>query len=238
VSDQGGAERCEHDAGRAVVHALAQDPQAARARLVPDQLITVFPKFPHRSSTIGLIGTPRKCLNPLLLAALGAVVVLVLAGCGDDDDEGSSTTATQTQTEKSPPAPTVTETQPQLEETEPELEPTETVEPPPETSPEEAPGGAGDEEPARSLALFTGRGGKITPRVVRVPAFISIRVELRSADGREYALRFGDETVRVSSALGSVSTKFDGLRPGKAIVGTPAGGGPKVRVEATAEPGP
>ena len=185
-----------------------------------------------------MIGTPRKCLNPLLIAALGAVVVLVLAGCGDDDDEGGSTTATQTQTENSPPAPTVTETQPQQEETEPELEPTETVEPPPETSPEDAPGGVGDEEPARSLALFTGRGGRITPHVVRVPAFISIRVELRSADGREYALRFGGETVRVSSALGSVSTTFDGLRPGKAIVGIPAGGGLKVRVEATAEPGP
>ncbi len=185
-----------------------------------------------------MIATPRKCLNPLLLAALGAVIVLVLAGCGDDDEEGGSATATQTQTEKSPPPPTVTETQPQQEETEPELEPTETVEPPPETSPEDAPGGAGDEEPARSLALFTGRGGKITPRVVRVPAFISIRVELRSADGREYALRFKGETVRVSSALGSVSTTFDGLRPGASMVGTPAGGGAKVRIEATAEPGP
>jgi hypothetical protein len=239
VGDQGGAERGEDDAGRAVVHALTEDPQAARARVVSDQLITVFPTFPHRSSTIGLIGTPRKCLNPLLLAALGAVIVLVLAGCGDDDEEGTSATATQTQTEKSPPPPpTVTETQPQQEETEPELEPTETVEPPPETSPEDAPGGAGDEEPARSLALFTGRGGKITPRVVRVPAFISIRVELRSADGREYAIRFKGETVRVSSALGSVSTTFDGLRPGASIVGTPAGGGAKVRIEATAEPGP
>jgi hypothetical protein len=184
-----------------------------------------------------LIGAPRKCLNPLLLAALGAVIVLMAAGCGDDDEEGSSA-ATQTQTEKSPPPPTVTETQPQPEETEPELEPTETVEPPPETSPEDAPGGAGDEEPARSLALLTGRGGKITPRVVRVPAFISIRVELRSADGREYALRFKGETIRVSSALGSVSTTFDGLRPGASMVGTPAGGGAKVRIEATAEPGP
>ena len=171
-----------------------------------------------------MIGAPRKCLNPLLLAALGAVIVLVLAGCGDDDEEERTTTAKQTQTEESPPPPppTVTETEPQQEETEPELEPTETVEPPPETSPEDAPGGAGDEEPARSLALFTGRGGKIMPRVVRVPAFISIRVELRSADGREYALRFKGKTVRVGGALGSVSTTFDGLRPGRSIVGTPA----------------
>ncbi len=50
-------------------------------------------------------------------------------------------------------------------------------------SPEDEPGGAGDEEPARTLALFTGEGGRITPRTVRVPAFISIRVELRSEDG-------------------------------------------------------
>ena len=59
-------------------------------------------------------------------------------------------------------------------------------------SPEDQPGGAGDEEPARSLALLTGEGGRITPPTVRVPAFISIRVELRSGDGREYGLRFGD----------------------------------------------
>jgi hypothetical protein len=186
-----------------------------------------------------LIGAPRKCLNPLLLAALGALIVLVLSGCGDDDDEGRTTTSTQTHTEESPPPPpTVTETEPQQEETEPELEPTETVEPPPETSPEDAPGGAGDEEPARSLALFTGGGGKITPRVVRVPAFISIRVELRSADGSEYAVRFRGETMRVGGALASVSTTFDGLRPGRSIVGTPVGRGAKVRIEATAEPGP
>jgi hypothetical protein len=184
-----------------------------------------------------LIGTPRKCLNPLLLAALGAMVVLVLAGCGGDDEEGGSTTATQTQTEKSQP-PTVAETEPQQEETEPELEPTETVEPPPETSPEDAPGGAGDEEPARSLALFTGRGGRITPRVVRVPAFISIEVQLRSADGEKYKMRFGDVSITAGGGLSSVSTTIDGLRPGKAIVGTPEGPGNRVRIEATAEPGP
>jgi hypothetical protein len=180
----------------------------------------------------------RKCLNPLPLAALVTLVVLALAGCGGDDDEERAATATEAQTEESPPAPTVTETKPQQEETQPELEPTETVEPPPETSPEDVPGGVGDEEPARSLALFTGEGGRITPRVVRVPAFISIRVELRSADGREYALRFQDATVRVSRGLGSVSTTIDGLRPGASVVGTPAGGGRKVRIEATAEPGP
>jgi hypothetical protein len=178
-----------------------------------------------------LIGMCRKCMS-LLLACL-----LLLAGCGGDDEERAAT-VTETQTEGSAPEPTVTETQPQPEETQPELEPTETVEPPPETSPEEAPGGAGDEEPARSLALFTGKGGRITPPVIRVPSFISIRIELRSRDGGEYGLRFPGDTIRVSGALSSVSTTIDGLRPGAAVVGTPIGEGSRVRIEATAEPGP
>ena len=60
-----------------------------------------------------------------------------------------------------------------------------------------ASGRAGDEEAAQTLALFTGRDGAITPRKVRVPAFISIRVELRSGDGADYALTFGDKTIKV-----------------------------------------
>ena len=107
-----------------------------------------------------------------------------------------------------------------------------------ETTPEDQPGGAGDEEPARTLALFTAKDGRITPRVVRVPAFISIQVELRSPDGQKYGLRFGDVTITAGGGLNSVSTTIDGLRPGKAIVGTPVGQGNRVRIEATAEPGP
>ena len=108
----------------------------------------------------------------------------------------------------------------------------------PAESPEDQPGGAGDEEPARTLALFTAENGRITPRVVRVPAFISIQVELRSKDGREYGLSFGAVTITAGGGLSSVSTTIDGLRPGKAIVGRPTGPGNTVRVEATAEPGP
>ena len=93
--------------------------------------------------------------------------------------------------------------------------------------------------PAESQALLTGRGGRITPRVVRVPAFISVRVELRSADGGPYVLRFGGTTLAVRDELRSVSHRFDGLRPGAALVGKSAtGAGNPVRIEATAEPGP
>jgi hypothetical protein len=193
-----------------------------------------------------------------------AVAVCLLAGvfaaCGSDEEERAGTTTqpatTQGTTAPSEEAGTVTEdaptqaeeppgTAPEAGETAPDEE-TEAESPPgespeedaPRGSPEDQPGGAGDEEPARSLALFTGRGGRITPRVIRVPAFIAIRVELRSADGRAYGLEFAGETIRVTGGLGSVSTTLDGLRPGRAVTGNPVGAGNRVRIEATAEPGP
>jgi hypothetical protein len=100
--------------------------------------------------------------------------------------------------------------------------------------PESQPGGAGDEEGARSPAMFTGRGGKITPRVVRVPPFLAIRAELRSADGRDYRIFFGEKVLRNGKAL-----TLDGLRPDTKLRGLVAGGGNSVVViEASAEPGP
>jgi hypothetical protein len=172
-------------------------------------------------------------LVPLLLL----VLALALAGCGgDDEDEPSAGTDS--------PAETTEETATEESETT-----TEEAEPNPETEtlpndgdgtsdPENGPGGAGDEEPAQTLAMFTGLDGSITPAVVRVPAYISVRVELHSGDGEPYSLTFAGETIEVSGGLGSVSTTIDGLRPGAKLIGTPTGASNKVRIEATAEPGP
>jgi hypothetical protein len=178
-------------------------------------------------------------------AALAAALVVALAGCGGDDEESAATPEAQPPP-TAEPAPTATEeteaatAETEAEEPEPAPEPAEPESPDtePPVSPEDQPGGAGDEEPARSLALFTGEGGRITPRTVRVPAFISIRVELRSEDGREYGLRLGSDTIKVSGGLSSASTTIDGLRPTEAILATPTGPGNPVRIEATAEPGP
>jgi hypothetical protein len=165
----------------------------------------------------------------LAVAALAAAGPLAAAGCGGDEETDTETAArpqTTPRTEVEEPRATVTAPGPSPEETIPR------------ESPEDQPGGAGDEVPARSLALLTGRGGRITPRVVRVPPFISIRVELHSADGRPYSLTFGSRTVRTGREISSASTVLDGLRPGRAYTGTPGAAGTRVRIEATAEPGP
>jgi hypothetical protein len=183
-----------------------------------------------------MIGSARRCFS---LVALVAAVSVAALGCGGDDEETQTGAQTDTTPAETRSEETVAETEPESETTplETETTPVET-ETEPAPAPEEEPGGAGDEEPARSLAMFTGRGGRIAPPTIRVPAFLSIRVELRSADGRDYGLRIAGETIKVSGGLGSVSTTFDGLRPGQALVGTPIGPGNRVRVEATAEPGP
>ena len=169
--------------------------------------------------------------------ALGALIaaVLVPAGCGGDDEKTPTTQAGTARTETAATESARTETAER---------PAETTETPsetsaqPTTSPEDMPGGAGDEEAARVLALFTARGGRITPRVVRVPAFIQVKVELRSADGQTYGLRFGDTTITAGGQFDSVSTAIPGLRQGEAVTGRPTGAGNPVRIEATAEPGP
>jgi hypothetical protein len=176
-------------------------------------------------SIIVSIRSLRKSLLTVVLAAL------VLGGCGGDDEDKPSV-STVPYTEVVPDATTQTET------TAPD--------PATETLPnngdgtgtgEGGTGGAGDEVPAETLALFTGRNGEIKPRAIRVPAFISIRVQLRSGDGADYALRFDGKVIKVGEALSSLGVRFDGLRPGAKLVGKASTGG-EVTVEATAEPGP
>jgi hypothetical protein len=105
-------------------------------------------------------------------------------------------------------------------------------------SPEGQPGGAGDEQPARVPASFTGRAGRISPSAVHVPPYIAVRVTLRSGDGRAYGLRFGGALVRGGGGRGTGSATLNGLRPGKSVTGEPVGGGSPVRIVADAEPGP
>jgi hypothetical protein len=170
---------------------------------------------------------------------LPALVALAFAGCGGDDDDGSASAPQAT-------APSTSETT-----TSTEVDPrTETL---PNNGdgngndlgtvePETQTGGAGDETPATTLALFTGRNGKISPRVVRVPAYISVTVTLRGADDTGYSLTFGKKNIRVSPGLSSAGTRLAGLKPGAKLVGEATSGqgtdAGTVTISATAEPGP
>jgi hypothetical protein len=202
------------------------------------------PEGPAFATDRRALAAGRHARWALAAAVLALALAPALAACGGDDEDSAgeaeraptTTEPAPTETEEAQPggdaAPTEAEPPPEAPDDEPES-PGEAL-----PSPEDQPGGAGDEEPARSLALFSGEDGRITPRTVRVPAYISIRVELSSEDGQEYGLTFEGETIRVSGGLASVSTTIDGLRPGESVVGTPTGPGNRVRIEATAEPGP
>ena len=171
--------------------------------------------------------------RPLRRACLAAIAVLALAGCGDD--EGGRVEQDTAGTGKTPPtSPTATApTRTSPERVETVTVPADELTTP--ASPEDTPGGAGDEQPEASQASFTGRGGRVGPRRVQVPPFIAIRVELRSADGRAYRLRFGRRSVAVDGDRRSAASMFDGLRPGARMAGT---GSARVVIEASAEPGP
>ncbi|MEX1142448.1 MAG: hypothetical protein WD993_06460 [Thermoleophilaceae bacterium] len=173
------------------------------------------------------------------LAALAMLALaLGLTACSDDENEsepagngGAATETTATETER-------TQTT--------DADMTRPVEPgdgkgggataPSGESPEEQPGGAGDEVPASSQALISGLGGEFHPTVVHVPPFIAIRVRLRSEDGARYVLRGEGRQVEAGADVEATSTLFDGLRPGERLVLRGPQG--SVAIEANAEPGP
>jgi hypothetical protein len=163
-----------------------------------------------------------------------ALCALALAGCGDDEEGSPARTETDRPAETREAAPAVT-TPPTAAPEPADTEAPATPEKGATTSPEDSPGGAGDEVPASSQALLTGRGGEITPRVVLVPPYIAVKVELRSGDGARYTLSgHGRELAAEPGSAASVT--LEGLRPGDRYVLRSGSG--RVVIEASAEPGP
>jgi hypothetical protein len=150
----------------------------------------------------------------------------MFTACGGDDEEDSP--ATETEPIATVPAPVTTP---------PPETPKTTREPDPDEEPRSVPpeDQQGDEEAIRSEAVFTGKGGRLTPREIRVPAFIAIRVILRSSDQGAYSLTIGGTRLSIEGNT-TDELELDGLLPNKAYEGKSPQG--NVRVVASAEPGP
>jgi hypothetical protein len=151
-----------------------------------------------------------------------AVCVLALAGCGGDDEEDGN----RQPAAPAPAAPGTTESEAAT--TESEAEQTETA---PTFEGEGGEGGAGDEEPVRSQAVFIGEDGRVTPTRIEVPSYIAVQVILQARDDQPYVLEMKGRSLRPGDTL-----DLDGLRPDERVVGNV--GGQRVVVSATAEPGP
>ena len=151
----------------------------------------------------------------------------MFTACGDDDED---TTAPETTPTVTAPPPVTTPP--------PETTAEDEKGPDPETEPRTVPPEEqqGDEEPIRSEAVFTGTAGRLRPREIRVPAFIAIRVILRSSDDGDYSLTIGRRRLSIAGGSGTDEVNLDGLLPDEAYEGKSPQG--NVRVVASAEPGP
>jgi hypothetical protein len=154
----------------------------------------------------------------------------MFTACGGDDEDSDGSAETTPTT--SAPAPVTTpppETTTPDKASDPDSEPR-TV-PPDEQQ--------GDEEPIRSEAVFTGTNGRLTPREIRVPAFIAIRVILRSTDAgadQGYSLVIAGQRLAIGHVRPVDELELDGLLPDESYKGKSPQG--NVRVVASAEPGP
>lgn len=173
------------------------------------------------SRVIGL----RAVILPCVLA-----IALGVLGCGDTNDQSSSVAQ---QPATTPPATDVPAT------TTPTTTPTATA---PSTVPgsgESGPGGAGDEEPARTPAAFVVAAGQITPRTVTAAAFLAVDVSVTAHD---HAQRVtidapGGRTFTVAAG-GTRHVLLDGLEPGDYPITTAAGARATLHVVRGGDPGP
>jgi putative inorganic carbon (HCO3(-)) transporter len=169
------------------------------------------------------------------VAGAAVLVFVALAGCGGDSEtvQDPRKDLPETMSTGTDHEPTTAEPENQSP-----SEPTVTAhEDRGPKTPEQQPGGAGDEQPIGVDAVFTGRGGEVSPRVVQVPPFIQVSVVLVSGDGRDYTLEIDGRRLAVGGSVKRRSVQLDGLHQNGSYRGTLAGGG-GVEVVASAEPGP
>jgi hypothetical protein len=159
------------------------------------------------------------------------VVAAALAGCGGDDSQTTSATP-------APPPSSPTATTPPPTPTPTVLEPAATRQPSPTaTSPEDQPGGGGDEEAIRVPAEFTiSPGLKISPQQISVPAFLQIEFIVHNKSDQPVDVIWVTGKVMTVQPHDNASTIVPGRKKGSYVV-TASPGGDAVVVTGV-EPGP
>jgi hypothetical protein len=156
-----------------------------------------------------------------LIAVL--TVAAALAGCGGDDSTETAAPPAATDT------PTATAT--------PSATPTETAQPLPSVSPEDEPGGQGDEQPIRIPAEFTfAEGGAVKPTQVAVPAFFTIELIVHNQTSQPIDVRFAGEQVMTVEPGGTGDKEVKGRKKGSWVLDAGAAG--QALVVTGAKPGP
>jgi hypothetical protein len=105
---------------------------------------------------------------------------------------------------------------------------------------EQGEGGAGDEEAVRSPVALTATGGKLSPTVVTVPAFLAVEVTVTATGAAEkvtIAAPGGGGTLSVPAG-GRATKTLSGLKPGDYPVTTASGGRTVLHVVNGGDPGP
>ncbi len=141
--------------------------------------------------------------------ALG-LLAAALSACGGEDEPISSPTI-RDDSPSLAPSPSATPTPPTA------TAPSAPTPPPDATgSPEEAEGGAGDEEAARTKLRVVVDGEGVTPPTIEAPAFLALRLIVRNDLPREItvALRGAHESVTVP-ARSERSLDVAGQQPGE-----------------------
>ena len=164
-------------------------------------------------------------------ALLTLVVAAALAGCGGDDTETSSATpAPPPSSPTGTPTPTPSETATATA--------TATAQPSPTpTSPEDQPGGAGDEEAIRVPAEFTiSPDLKISPQQIAVPAFLQIEFTVHNESDQAVDVSWVSGKLMTVQPHDNASTTVPGRKKGSYVV-TANPGGDAVIVTG-AKPGP
>jgi hypothetical protein len=136
-----------------------------------------------------------------------ALVAVALAGCGSDGDDAAPTAT---------PPPVAAETPTETATPTPDPTPTRTPTPTPSrtASPEDQPGGAGDEEEARVPVRYRVTPKGISPRQVSVPAFLALELIVDSYLAEPFVVRLEGAPPLEVGAGRTARMDLEGRRPG------------------------